>query len=109
MYERAYYNRTNENVKMQLFSEKKDNYRPYYSFAKENHPIENKFPRTTLTYGNNYWIYIKHVTNFKSIQFDFCFFTRVYYEGTFITVVALAFYTVTYGLLGFEHLTTCYA
>ena len=76
---------------MQLFSEKKDNYRPYYSFAKENQPIENKFPRTTLTYGNNYWLYIKHVTNFNKIQLDdFYFFIKVY-EVTLTTVVAFDF------------------
>lgn len=36
---------------MQLFSENKDSYRPYYSFAKENNPIDNRYPRTTLTYN----------------------------------------------------------
>ncbi|CAD8135790.1 unnamed protein product [Paramecium pentaurelia] len=54
LYEHNYYARTNENKKLQLFSERKDNLRMYYSFAKENQQIENKYPRTALNYGNNY-------------------------------------------------------
>ncbi|CAD8139534.1 unnamed protein product [Paramecium octaurelia] len=54
IYEHNYYARTNENKKLQLFSERKDNLRMYYSFAKENQQIENKYPRAALNYGNNY-------------------------------------------------------